>query len=180
MRSLEDFCFSWQDRRRLAAAMRRVQDVRHFRRLQALWLVAQGFCSREAAAILGATQQWVNKWLSRYWQRRRPEDLADGRRTGRPLLAADLSAERLVEELGKQPLECGYAATVWTAPLLAAHLRERYGCKLSERTLRRRLHAAGFRWKRPRYVFAQKEPNRAQKKGLLSAKQGKCRLLRCS
>src|SRR5215210_9435519 len=148
MRSLEDFCFSWQDRRRLAAAMRRVKDVRHFRRLQALWLVAQGCRSREAAAILGATPQWVNKWLSRYWQRRRPQDLADGRRTGRPPLAADLSAQCLVEELQKQPLEFGYAATVWTAPLLAAHLCERYGSEISERTLRRRLHAAGLGWKR--------------------------------
>jgi transposase len=87
--------------------------------------------------------------------------------TGRPPLAADLSAKRLVEELKKQPLEFGYAATVWTAPLLSAHLRGRYGYEISARTLRRRLHAAGLRWKRPRYVFARKEPNRAQKKGLL-------------
>jgi hypothetical protein len=37
MRSLEDFRFSWHDWRQLAAAMRRVKDVRQFRRLQALY-----------------------------------------------------------------------------------------------------------------------------------------------
>jgi hypothetical protein len=60
----------------------------------------------------------------------------------------------------------GYAAVGWTAPLLAAHLRRCGEVEtLSARRLRERLHAAGLAWKRPRYVFSQKEPHRAQKKG---------------
>ena len=67
--------------------------------------------------------------------------------------------------LHTDPASLGYAANGWTVPLLAAHLRRGGIGPLSVWTLRRRLHAAGLVWKRPRYVFAQKEPHRAQKKG---------------
>jgi transposase len=92
--------------------------------------------------------------------------VAEGKRVGRPRWAPALSTERLAEGLHTDPLTLGYAAASWTAPLLAAHLRRGGVAEtLSARTLRRRLHAAGLAWKRPRYVFGQKEPHRAQKKG---------------
>jgi transposase len=49
-------------------------------------------------------------------------------------------------------------------PLLRAHLA-REGITLSARTLRRRLHAAGFRWKCPRYVYSERAAHVGQKKG---------------
>ena len=75
-----------------------------------------------------------------------------------------LDRARLLEEVAQDPLALGYAATNWTVPLLAAHLR-RQGHPISPRTLRRRLHAAGLRWQRPRCVFAEPAPPLAQKKG---------------
>jgi transposase len=60
-------------------------------------------------------------------------------------------------------------ATTWTVPLLTAHLGQAHGCVVSERTLRRRLHEYGWRWKRPRYVYHERAPHVAQKKGRLSA-----------
>jgi len=59
----------------------------------------------------------------------------------------------------------GYNSTGWTVALLADHLRQKYGRCPSLRTLRRRMHELGLRWKRPRYVYAIKDPHRAQKKG---------------
>ncbi len=41
-------------------------------------------------------------------------------------------------------------------------------CSISARTLRRRMKEIGLRCKRPRYVYSEKEPHRAQKKGRLS------------
>lgn len=149
--------------------MRRASSARDFRRLQAVWLVAEGAGSREVAALLGASQRWVNKCLERYRQCRRCGDLTEGRHSGRPPLENALSPALLLSILEQSPLEFGCAASVWTAPLLRAHLHEHHACPWSEHTLRRRLHAAGLRWKRPRYVFAQKDPNRAQKKGVSSA-----------
>jgi hypothetical protein len=122
------------------------------------WAAGQTY-SRPVGAL-------VTKALAQYRARRCPDDLAEGKRAGRPRVAPGLSARRLAELLDSDPLALGYAAASWTVPLLAAHLRrggEADG--LSARTLRRRLHAVGLAWKRPRYVFGQKEPHRAQKKG---------------
>jgi hypothetical protein len=40
---------------------------------------------------------------------------------------------------------------------------------VSERTLRRRLHEDGWRWKRPRYIFSQREAAVGQKKRAFAA-----------
>jgi transposase len=53
--------------------------------------------------------------------------------------------------------------------LLAQHLGRKYSCPITARTLRRRMHDLGLCWKRPRYVYADKDPHRAQKKGGLFA-----------
>lgn len=161
------FVFTHHDRRRLVAAMRQTRDARHCRRLQAVLLVAEGRQVGEVAALLKASRRWVTKTLARYRQRRCPDDLAEGSRSGRPPLAPALSDDLLTVALQADPLAFGYAASGWTAPLLAVHLRELFGVSaaVSVRTLRRRLHAAGLAWKRPRYVFGAKEPHRAQKKG---------------
>ena len=112
----------------------------------------------------------MTKVLARYRLRRCPADLAEAKRSGRPRVASEqLAAEQLLALLRTDPRTLGYAATGWTAPLLAAHLRRSGMGPLSVWTLRRRLHAADFAWKRPRYAFAQKEPHRAQKKGPLRA-----------
>jgi transposase len=50
-------------------------------------------------------------------------------------------------------------------PLLRQYLQHRHGIAISARTLRRRLHAADYRWKRPRYVYAGRAVHLAQKKG---------------
>lgn len=149
--------------------MRRTSSVRHYRRLQAVALVAEGRSAAQAAKLLKATRRWVFKCLAVYGRRHRPEDLVEKSRRGRPPKADTLSREMILAELQRSPLECGYSATVWTVPLLRTHLRERYGCELSESTLRRRLHEIRLRWKRPRYIFSGRDPNRAQKKGALSA-----------
>ena len=67
--------------------------------------------------------------------------------------------------LARDPRRCGYQATSWTVPLLTHYLATREGVAIGARTLRRRLHAAGHRWKRPRYVNAGRATHLAQEKG---------------
>ena len=50
-------------------------------------------------------------------------------------------------------------------PLLRHYLQQRHDIAISARTLRRRLHEADYRWKRPRYVYAGRAAHLAQKKG---------------
>ncbi len=77
-----------------------------------------------------------------------------------------LDRVRLLSKLACDPLALGYAAANWTVLLLAGHLR-RQGYPVTARTLRRRLHAAGLRWKRPRFVFRRACPARRPEKGAL-------------
>ena len=156
------------ERTRLHQTMKRTASVRLYRRLQAVLLAGEGHPAAQIAAITGASVRSVQYWCA-VWrgsrQRRRPQKvLAEPPRLGRHPVAPALDRARLLSELAKDPLSLGYAATNWTVPLLAAHL-QRQGHSITARTLRRRLHAAGLRWKRPRFVFAEPEAHLAQKKG---------------
>jgi transposase len=153
------------DRRRLEKALNHSRTARLFRRLQAVLLVAQGRAVAEVATIVQVSQRAVYLWVNRYLASRQPQALADAPRSGRPVTAQQLTDECLERELRRDPLQLGYNTTGWTVALLATHLNQVYDCAITPRTLRRRLHQLGWRWKRPRYVYSGKEPHRAQKKG---------------
>jgi transposase len=153
----------------LAQALAGAPDVRSYRRLQAVLLVAQGRAVREVADITAARPWAIYSWVRRYLRSHRPESLHDAARSGRPPAAGRLTDARIVREVRRDPFRLGYNTTGWTVALLARHLGHKYGCPISARTLRRRMHRLGLRWKRPRYVYATKDPHRAQKKGRLSA-----------
>jgi transposase len=157
------------DRRRLARAMRHADDVRFFRRLQAVFLSAQGRAVQDIALITGLSRKGVYRWLNRYRQRQQVNALRDRPRAGRPRSVRALTDARLVQEFRRDPLRLGYNSTGWTVALLASHLSRKYRCSISPWTLRRRMRRLTLRWKRPRYVYATKDPHRAQKKGGLFA-----------
>jgi len=104
-----------------------------------------------------------------YLRTHRPDSVHDASRSGRPRVARTITDARMVRELRRDPMRLGDNATGWTVSLLADRLQGRYGCALSARTRRRRLRDLDLRWKRPRYIYATKDPNRAQKKGGLFA-----------
>lgn len=161
--------FDPYDRRRLARALARATDLRSFRRLQAVLLLARGFSIPEAARITGAKANAVYRWLRLYLRTHRPDGLRDVPRPGRPRAADGITDARIAREFRRDPLRLGYNTTGWTVALLAEHLGRTYGCPIAARTLRRRMRDLGLRWKRPRYVYAERDPHRAQKKGALSA-----------
>lgn len=156
--------FDRYDERRLTRALHRVADARTYRRLQAVLLVAQGRTVSEAVQITGAQPWSIYAWVRTYVHTHRPGSIRDAPRCGRPRAAGTITAARLVREFRRDPMRLGYHATGWTVALLADHLQKKYGCAISPRTLRRRMRDLDLRWKRPRYVYATKDPNRAQKK----------------
>ncbi len=127
--------------------------------------MAQGRTVPEAAQITGTRPWSVYRWVRAYLHTHCPDRLQDAPRSGRPPVATPITDARLVHEFRRDPMRLGYRATGWTVSLLADHLQQRYGCAISPRTLRRRMRDLDLRWKRPRYVYATKDPNRAQKKG---------------
>jgi transposase len=156
--------FSRADRRRLVQALAQAQDARLYRRLRALTEVAEGETVAAAARHARVERSTVHRWIARYLAERVPSALADGGRSGRPRAAPALTDDRLRQVLASDPHQFGYEANGWTVPLLATHLRAQ-GLAISPRTLRRRIRAARFRWKRPRYVYSERAEHVGAKKG---------------
>src|SRR3954465_15193649 len=156
------------DRERLTAALAGAREARVYRRLEALLLVAEGHSVAEAARRCRVNRSSVHRWLTQYEAEHEATALLDRPRSGRPRLHRPLTPQRLAAALARDPRRCGYQATSWTVPLLAHDLATREGIAISARTLRRRLHEADYRWKRPRYVYTGRAMHLAQKKGLWS------------
>jgi len=163
-----DLGFNKYDRRRLAKALREEADVRTFRRLQAVLLIAEGHDLASTAHLTGFSQRSLYRLVNRYMDAHQTTALRDLIRSGRPSAAPQVTEARILQELQRVPLHLGYRTNVWTVELLAKHLSERYQCSIGARTLRRRMKQIGLRCKRPRYVYSEKEPHLAQKKGRLS------------
>jgi transposase len=162
------FGFDRYDKGRLKRALNKVSDKRSFLRLKAVLLFLEGTELPAVARLLDISVQIIYRWIWLYVKNHRPGDLLDAPRSGRPVAAPELSDECILKAVKQNPLHLGYNTTVWTVALLAEHLHTRYDSNISARTLRRRMKAAGLRFKRPRYVYSEKDPHRAQKKGRLS------------
>ena len=157
--------FDANDRRRLKRALSKAREARVYRRIEAVLWVAEGHAISEAARRVRAPRLSVRRWIERYLIERDVTALADQARSGRPRLADQIGATRLDEILERDPRNDGYLATTWTVPLLVHYLHEHDAIAVSAHTLRRRLREAGYRWKRPRYVYVGRAEHLGQKKG---------------
>src|SRR3954468_24518202 len=163
---------SGADRKRLAPVLETAREGGVYCRVEALLLVAEGQTVAEAARRCHVDRSSVHRWLGQYGARRDANALVDRPRSGRPRQSSRLTPRRLAVVLARDPRRCGYQATSWTVPLLTHYLATQEGIVISARTLRRRLHEADYRWKRPRYVYAGRPTHLAQKKGSGPAPEG--------
>lgn len=156
------------ERRALEQLLTTTRDARLLRRAQALlWLAAHEDVT-SVAARLRVSRQTIYNWLARFHQRAGhtlTERLADGARPGRPLTAEGQLDTWIEEVLDGDPRDFGYAATVWTAPLLRQYLEDTRRTSTSEDSVRRAIARLGFRWKRPRYRLAMRPATWRQAKG---------------
>src|SRR5205823_3354516 len=113
------------------------------------------------AAIFEIGEDVVRTWLHRY-QRAGAAGLQDRPRPGRP--PKDRLARQIVDaQASNPPCNSGLARTCWTVGLLATFLAWRFHLVLSPARVRRLLHAAGWRWGRPRLAPATHAPGRQRK-----------------
>jgi transposase len=129
------------------------------------------FCQRRPMRLIcsatGLSRQSVYNAVHRYKRRRRPGDLADRPRPGRPRVARRVGRRSILAAMRVDPRSAGFNAATWTVALLARYLSTRLGVSIGPRTLRRRMRDARLRWKRPRYVYHERDPHGPQKKGAL-------------
>ncbi|RYZ52185.1 MAG: transposase [Chitinophagaceae bacterium] len=155
--------------RKLERYRQSVKDRRNYLRMQAVLLVLRGETSSRVAGVLSCSRQAVNKWVRCYLASGAPSSLLTQARSGRPRKGGELHRETISKALMLNPFSLGYKVGAWTVALLCPYLLDDEQIVISPHTLRRRLHQWGFRYKRPRYVYEEKEPSLAQKKGLSSA-----------
>lgn len=141
-----------------AAARRALQHVsqqavgRVALRAQMVLLAGRGYHVPAIAVIHDCGEDVVRLWLHRY-QQHGVAGLTDAPRRGRPPI--DSLARQIVDAQASQPPDCsGHVQACWTVALLADFLARRFRLRLAPATVRRSLHAAGWRWRRPRLAPA--------------------------
>jgi transposase len=164
-RSFSELGFDRYDKPRLHKAIERVEDKRTYQRLKAVLLIAEGRNASEVSSIVDSKVSSIYRWVNMYLKDHRVEDLYNKPKTGRPHTAQQITDERIVKELRRNPMELGYFTNVWTVATLAKQLNSLYNCTISPRTLYRRMKAMGLECKRPKYFYEEKDPHRTQKKG---------------
>ena len=103
-----------------------------------LWL-DEGMSAEEIAQSLGTSRQSIYNWALRFQQRQGltlEERLADATRSGRPATAKGIIDPLIAAVFDQDPRRLGYHATVWTAPLLVFHLRQKHHLRVSSRSVR--------------------------------------------
>lgn len=144
------------------------------RALAVLWLT-QGESARDVAERLLVSRATVYNWYGRFRDRDDlglVERLSDAARSGRPALADEQVESLLAELVDVNPIDLGYRQTIWTADLLARHLRKAVSVEISAKTVGRVLDRLEVAWKRPRHHLSLKPDHWRQAKGGSNAASG--------
>lgn len=157
--------FNRYDVPRLQQALKSAAAKHLFQRVQAGLWVAQGHAISEVAELTDVSVPTLYHWVKLYLRRHHVATLAEAPRSGRPLVALQITAPRSRQQWRRNPLRLGYRTTVGSVNLLAEPLSRQDHCPLTPYTLRRRMQAMGLRCKRPRYFYEEQAPHRGQKKG---------------
>ena len=135
----------------------RSEESRYDHRLHGLLLVTTGQSCREIARLFGEDASTVQRWVRRF-EDRGLEGLREGERPGRPRQLDGGQWRQVAADLRRTPRAFGLAANLWDGPLLAEHLRRRFGIELGVRQCQRLFRQLGFRLRKPRPPVAQSDP----------------------
>ncbi|NTU64051.1 MAG: helix-turn-helix domain-containing protein [Chloroflexi bacterium] len=155
-------------RRTLQHLVRSSTDGPQVRRAQVLLWVDAQVSIQEVAKRIGYTRQAIYAILQRYRDRQHQpvaERLRNQPRAGRPATKRERTRAVIQTLLVQPPARYHYRSPVWTVPMLRTQVQRRLKCSVSARTVRRALHELRNRFKRPRYIFAQRPPTWRQVKG---------------
>ena len=159
--------FFRSDAEKLRRAMEQDWDKRTYIRMWGVLLWCEGMRMKEIMALLSRSRQVVHRWVQVFLKTHDPFSLCERERSGRPQVADPITRERILDALQVDPRQAGYRANAWTVKTLADYLNKHYQAAITTITLRRRMKQIGLRYKRPRYVYQEKAPHVAQKKGPL-------------
>ncbi len=143
-------------------------DARQVRRAQILLEVHAQTSIQQIAKRFGQSREAIYKLVRRYQARHTlpvAERIRDQARPGRPATKRERTVAIVRTLLAQSPSHYHYRSPVWTVPMLRCRVQRRLRCPVHARTIRRALHELRHRFKRPRFVFAQRSPHWRQAKG---------------
>ena len=143
-------------------------DARVVRRAQILLEFDSQESAKHIASRVGRSRQTLYAIVRRYQERRAlpiVERILDRSRPGRPATKRERTVKVIQALLRQSPTRYRYRSPVWTAPMLRRQAQRRLKCFVGTHTVRRALHQIRYRFKRPRYVFAQRPLYWRQAKG---------------
>lgn len=121
----------------------RNEESRYDHRLHGLLLLAAGHSCSDVAGLFGEDDTTVQRWVRRF-ERGGLRALRERKRTGRPRTLGVEQWNELQVDLLKTPQECGLGAALWDGPLIARHVRLRFGVELSVRQCQRIFRQLSF------------------------------------
>lgn len=150
------------EQEQMLAQLRRAR-YGHLLALHILLLCAAGWSPTAIAAALFCSRTSVYRTVEAY--RRGHLDLGlEAKATEATPRRHRLNLKRsVVAVLKRAPAAFGWCRTRWSCACLAAELKARRGVEVSQETVRRWLHEAGYVWKRARHAARDSDPERAAK-----------------
>jgi len=146
---------------RIRQQMRRLRLLCPLLRWHILLLLAQRRSPSEIADWLLCWRSSVYEVAAGWRQGWRPWETRE--ETAWPLALAPSLRRSLLALLRKAPAVEGWCRTRWSCATLALSLEARRGRRVSAETVRRWLHALGWRWKRAKLTAKDNDPERAPK-----------------
>ena len=146
------------------------KDVRIRTRSQIILLSFNGLSAPKIANIVGLSDESVRHHIQRY----RDDGIAglyDKERSGRPAIVTPAYIELATRTVRQRPRALGLSFSVWTLDRLLDYLKEQTGITVSYETLRTHLLAHGFSFSRPQHKVSSPDPEYAQKKRRLKARE---------
>ncbi len=134
---------------RLRSMHKKETDPRAAARLLAYAMRKEGMSIRQICRALNRSYSTVRDWLVRAAQLG-TYGRYDIKNKGAPNKLDPEQTKQLRADLLAGPRSCGFESGVWTAPLLAAHIRKKFGVQYATVSIYDILHRMGFSCRKPR------------------------------
>ncbi len=147
---------------RLRSMQKKETDPRAAARLLAYAMRKEGMSIRQICMALNRSYSTVRGWLVRAAQLG-TYGRYDIKNKGAPNKLDPEQIEQLRADLLAGPRSCGFESGVWTAPLLAAHIRKKFGVQYATVSIYDILHRMGFSCRKPRPKHPSQPQNQRKK-----------------
>lgn len=135
----------------------RSEEARYDNKLHGVLLASSGMSCYEIANVLGRSARTIQYWVKRFNQFGF-SGLREQEGRGRPGTLNDEELDQIGNDIRKSPRDFGYNQSMWDGKLLSHHIAVKFEKDIGIRQCQRLFRNLGFRFRKPRPVIAQANP----------------------